>query len=92
LRRLENVLYVDARFYEPAQLRKKDEEYDLKLISLDSSSLGYFLIATKETEKKYVVKMLNASTSNNKVSSKDNKVNVTLGSSSTARILFFTLS
>jgi len=52
LRRLENVLYVDARFYEPAQLRKKDEEYDLKLISPDSSSLGYFLIATKETDRK----------------------------------------
>jgi hypothetical protein len=47
LSRLEkNVLYADARFYEPAQLRKKAEEYDLKVISLDSSSLGYFLIAT----------------------------------------------
>lgn len=48
----ENVLYADARFYEPAQLRKKAEEYDLKVISLDSSSLGYFLIATKETDRK----------------------------------------
>jgi hypothetical protein len=52
LRLLENSLYTDARFYEPAQLRKRDEEYDLKVISLDSSSLGYFLIATKETDRK----------------------------------------
>jgi hypothetical protein len=52
LRLLENLLYADARFYEPAQLRKKAEEYDLKVISLDSSSLGYTLIATKETERK----------------------------------------
>jgi hypothetical protein len=52
LRRLENVLYADARFYKPAQLRKKAEEYDLKVISPDSSSLGYFLIATKETDRK----------------------------------------
>lgn len=51
LRRL-NVFYADARFYEPAQLRKKAEEYDLKVISPDSSSLGYFLIATKETDRK----------------------------------------
>jgi hypothetical protein len=42
LKRLENVLYADARFYEPARLRKKDEEYDLKVISLDSLSLGIF--------------------------------------------------
>jgi len=52
LRLLEDPLYTDARFYEPAQLRKKDEEYDLKVISLASLSLGYFLIATKETDRK----------------------------------------
>jgi hypothetical protein len=52
LNRLENVLYADARFYKPAQLRKKAEEYDLKVISPDSSSSGYFLIATKETDRK----------------------------------------
>jgi hypothetical protein len=51
LKRLENVLYADARFYEPARLRKKDEEYDLKVISLDSLSLGIFLIATKKTDR-----------------------------------------
>ena len=45
---LENLLQTNAKFYEPSQLRKKmTEEHDLDVISVDSLSLGYFLIATK---------------------------------------------
>ena len=52
LKLIENLLHTGAKFYEPAQLRKKVEEYDLNVISVDSLSLGYFLIATKKTERK----------------------------------------
>lgn len=43
----EGMLHTGARFYEPLQLRKKVEEHGLKVLSVNSTTLGYFLTATK---------------------------------------------
>jgi len=43
----EGMLHTRARFYEPLQLRKKVEEHGLKVLSVNSTTLGYFLTATK---------------------------------------------
>jgi ubiquinone/menaquinone biosynthesis C-methylase UbiE len=42
----EGMLHTGARFYEPLQLRKKVEEQGLKVLSVNSSRLGYVLTAT----------------------------------------------
>jgi len=43
----EDMLHTGARFYEPLRLRKKVEEHGLKVLSVNSTTLGYFLTATK---------------------------------------------
>jgi len=43
----EGMLHTGARFYEPLQLRKKVEEHGLKVLSVNSTTLGYYLTATK---------------------------------------------
>jgi hypothetical protein len=43
----EGMLHTGARFYEPLQLRKKVEEHGLKVLSLNSTTLGYYLTAIK---------------------------------------------
>ncbi|MDQ6863844.1 MAG: class I SAM-dependent methyltransferase [Thermoproteota archaeon] len=43
----EGMLHTGAKFYEPLQLRKKVEEHGLKVLSVNSTTLGYFLTATK---------------------------------------------
>ena len=44
----ENILHTKAKFYEPFQLSKKIEDYCMKVLSVRSTSLGYFLTAVKE--------------------------------------------
>jgi ubiquinone/menaquinone biosynthesis C-methylase UbiE len=45
---IENLFHTGAKFYEPDQLRKKlEEEYDLETISLESTPIGYIMIASK---------------------------------------------
>jgi ubiquinone/menaquinone biosynthesis C-methylase UbiE len=43
----ESILHTGARFYEPLQLRKKVEDHGLGVLSVKSTSLGYFLTAVK---------------------------------------------
>jgi ubiquinone/menaquinone biosynthesis C-methylase UbiE len=43
----EGMLHTGAKFYEPLQLMKKVEEHGLKVLSVNPSTLGYFLTATK---------------------------------------------
>jgi ubiquinone/menaquinone biosynthesis C-methylase UbiE len=48
---IENLFHTGAKFYEPFQLSKKlSEEHSLKVISVDSISIGYFLIASKRKD------------------------------------------
>jgi hypothetical protein len=51
LRLIETLLHTGANFYEPLELRKKVEEHGLNVISVNSTSQGYFLTATKEHQK-----------------------------------------
>ena len=45
---IENLFHTGAKFYEPDQLRKKlEEEYDLEMISCESTPIGYIMIASK---------------------------------------------
>jgi len=43
----EGMLHTGAKFYDPLQLRKKVEEHGLNVLSVNSSTLGYYLTATK---------------------------------------------
>jgi len=43
----EGILHTGVRFYEPLRLTKKVEEHGLKVLSVNSTSIGYFLTATK---------------------------------------------
>ena len=43
----ESILHTGAKFHEPFQLRNKVEDHGLKVLSLKSTSLGYFLTAMK---------------------------------------------
>jgi hypothetical protein len=48
---IENLFHAGAKFYEPFQLSKKlSEEHSLEVISVDSISIGYFLIASKRKD------------------------------------------
>lgn len=48
---IEKLFHSDAKFYEPAQLRKKlEEEYNLEVISVNSIPIGYILIASKRKD------------------------------------------
>lgn len=51
LRLIENLLHTGSKFYEPLELSKKVEEHGLNVISVNSTSQGYFLTATKEYQK-----------------------------------------
>lgn len=52
LKLIENLFHTGAKFYEPAQLRKKlAEEYNLEVISRDAIPIGYILIASKGEKK-----------------------------------------
>jgi ubiquinone/menaquinone biosynthesis C-methylase UbiE len=51
LRLIETLLHTGANFYEPLELRKKVEEHGLKIISVNSTSQGYyFLTAAKSIQ------------------------------------------
>lgn len=47
----ESILHTKAKFYEPFQLRKKVEEHGMKVLSVKSTSLGYYLTAVKGNQK-----------------------------------------
>jgi len=47
----ENILHTKAKFYEPFQLIKKVEDHGMKVLSVKSTSLGYFLTAVKGIQK-----------------------------------------
>jgi ubiquinone/menaquinone biosynthesis C-methylase UbiE len=47
----EGMLHTGAKFYDPLQLRKKVEEHGLRVLSVYSTTLGYFLTATKVIQK-----------------------------------------
>jgi ubiquinone/menaquinone biosynthesis C-methylase UbiE len=47
----ETLLYTGAKLYQPAQLSKKVEEHNLQVLSIDSTTLGYFLTAVKGRQK-----------------------------------------
>ena len=47
----ESILHTGAKFCEPLQLRKKVEEHGLKVLAVNSTISGYFLTATKITQK-----------------------------------------
>ena len=47
----EGILHTGAKFYEPLQLRKKVEDHGLEVLSINSTTLGYFLTAVKSVQK-----------------------------------------
>jgi ubiquinone/menaquinone biosynthesis C-methylase UbiE len=47
----EGILHTGAKFYDPIQLRKKVEDHGLEVLSINSTSLGYFLTAVKSVKK-----------------------------------------
>jgi ubiquinone/menaquinone biosynthesis C-methylase UbiE len=47
----ETILHTKPKFYEPFRLKKKVEDHGMKVISVKSTSLGYFLTAIKEIQK-----------------------------------------
>ena len=58
----ESILHTGAKFYEPLQLRKKVEEHGLRVLAFNSTISGYFLIATKITEKEVMMGSADKST------------------------------
>jgi ubiquinone/menaquinone biosynthesis C-methylase UbiE len=43
---IENLFHTGAKFYEPSQLKEKlAQEHNLEVISIDSLSIGYFLVS-----------------------------------------------
>lgn len=51
---IENLFHTSAKFYEPSQLKEKlAQEHNLEVISIDSLSIGYFLVATKRREETF---------------------------------------
>jgi catechol 2,3-dioxygenase-like lactoylglutathione lyase family enzyme len=42
---------VHKRFYDPLQLKKKVEDHGLEVLSINSTTLGYFLTAVKSVQK-----------------------------------------
>ena len=47
----ETLFHTGAKLYQPVQLSKKDEEHDLRVLSVNSTELEYFLTATKSSKK-----------------------------------------
>jgi SAM-dependent methyltransferase len=47
----EGILHTGAIFYEPHQLKKKVEDHGFEVLSINSTALGYFLIAVKSIQK-----------------------------------------
>jgi ubiquinone/menaquinone biosynthesis C-methylase UbiE len=47
----ESILHTGAKFYEPFQLRNKVEDHGMKVLSVKSTNLGYFLTAMKGIQK-----------------------------------------
>jgi hypothetical protein len=45
----QSILHTGAKFYEPLQLRRKVEDHGLKVLSVKSNSVGYFLTAVKRS-------------------------------------------
>jgi hypothetical protein len=48
----ERIFHTGAKLYEPHQLRKKIEDHGLEVLSVKSTSLGYFLTAVKRNKNK----------------------------------------
>jgi len=51
LKFFETLFHTGAKLYAPSQLRKKAEEHDLRVLSVNSTVLGYFLTAAKRDDK-----------------------------------------
>ncbi|HEU4822625.1 MAG TPA: class I SAM-dependent methyltransferase [Nitrososphaeraceae archaeon] len=49
LKLCETLLRTDAKFYTPLELKEKVERCGLHVTSVDPTSIGYFLTATKDT-------------------------------------------
>ena len=47
----EGILHTGAKFYEPIQLKKKVEDHGFEVLSINSTTLGYFLTAVKSVQK-----------------------------------------
>jgi ubiquinone/menaquinone biosynthesis C-methylase UbiE len=47
----ETLFHTGAKLYQPSQLSKKVEEHNLQVLSIDSTTLGYFLTAVKSNKK-----------------------------------------
>ena len=47
----EGILHTGAKFYEPIQLKKKAEDHGFEVLSINSTTLGYFLTAVKSVQK-----------------------------------------
>jgi ubiquinone/menaquinone biosynthesis C-methylase UbiE len=52
----ETLFHTGAKFYQPLQLSKKIEEHHLHVLSMDYTTIGYFLTAVKNTQKDKKVK------------------------------------
>jgi ubiquinone/menaquinone biosynthesis C-methylase UbiE len=50
LKLCETLLRTDAKFYTPLELKEKVERCGLHVTSVDPTSIGYFLTATKDTQ------------------------------------------
>jgi ubiquinone/menaquinone biosynthesis C-methylase UbiE len=48
----ESLFHTGAKLYHPVQLSKKIEGHCLHVLSIDSTTLGYFLTAVKSSQKK----------------------------------------
>jgi ubiquinone/menaquinone biosynthesis C-methylase UbiE len=47
----ETLFHTGAKLYQPSQLSKKIEEHNLQVLSIDSTTIGYFLTAVNRSQK-----------------------------------------
>jgi ubiquinone/menaquinone biosynthesis C-methylase UbiE len=47
----ETLFHTGAKLHQPSQLSKKIEEHNLQVISIDSTTIGYFLTAAKNSQR-----------------------------------------
>jgi ubiquinone/menaquinone biosynthesis C-methylase UbiE len=47
----ETLFHTGAKLYQPIQVSKKVEEHNLQVLSVDSTTIGYFLSAVKNSQK-----------------------------------------
>ena len=47
----ETLFHTGAKLYQPVQLSKKIEEHRLQVLSIDSTTIGYFLTAVKNSQR-----------------------------------------